>query len=570
MSPDEFLLRWKTLDYDKLSVEGKLVDPPAGSEHLAARRPYGRNGKGRHASFRFSDPYFVRTWKDGTEIEFQVKRGVIEPFDVREISRRDGVEGHGTEVRAAAAEGVSTDPDAARRIIGTRFLADPNFSVTLNGVRITFEDIPNRSIRQYKIGVPPFGAVELIQIDTERVDRNTKQHGIAWRVGGRLVGTPSWAGFGSDRLLDGRTSEARRFLFIIRADYLIDDVLADWSGFKPESKCWQDTQLTVHDNIRRLLSEYTVKKRQAAKSVVRSEYAKSVQALPLAGRTRWMQFVDQVIDACPSISVDEVGQVAGILANLEAANSRYGLLTKLHELDTNDLDALNQMLDDWTMRAAKEALDEIQSRLRLIQELEVKLNSRKMDEVADLQPLFYRSLWVFGPEFESIEFTSNKGMTSVIKKIFKSDDKGSLQRPDFVIVPDGSASVGAYSRDSHDEDGEVNGVSRLVIVEIKRVGVPIGAAQKNQAWGYVKELTSRGFIDRGTKVSCFVLGHEIEDGENDPVTHGSNVTVTPMIYNVFIKKAEKRMLGLRQKLAEAPFLKEYLEVDVLPQTELDV
>ena len=69
-----------------------------------------------------------------------------------------------------------------------------------------------------------------------------------------------------------------------------------------------------------------------------------------------------------------------------------------------------------------------------------------MDEVGDLQPLFERSLWVFGPEFESLEFTSNRGMTEVIAKIFGGDEQGSRQRPDFVMLPDGS--VGLYSRDT--------------------------------------------------------------------------------------------------------------------------
>lgn len=35
-----------------------------------------------------------------------------------------------------------------------------------------------------------------------------------------------------------------------------------------------------------------------------------------------------------------------------------------------------------------------------------------------------------------------------------------------------------------------------------------------------------------------------------------NVTIRPMGYNVFIKRAEARMLGLRDKLRDAPFLKE--------------
>src|SRR5665811_951060 len=121
-----------------------------------------------------------------------------------------------------------------------------------------------------------------------------------------------------------------------------------------------------------------------------------------------------------------------------------------------DLDQLNQLLADWTVRSAKIALDEIQTRLKLIHELDQKLRDDTMDEVADLQPLFERSLWVFGPEFESIEFTSNRGMTEVIRKIFGGKQVGSRNRPDFVMLRDGS--VGLYSCDADDMGHEVNGV----------------------------------------------------------------------------------------------------------------
>jgi hypothetical protein len=124
--------------------------------------------------------------------------------------------------------------------------------------------------------------------------------------------------------------------------------------------------------------------------------------------------------------------------------------------------------------------------------------------VGDLQPLFERSLWVFWPEFESLEFTSNRGMTEVIRQTFGRKEMGSRLRPDFVMLPDGSA--GFYSRDSHDLGHEVDGVALLVIAEIKKPGVVIGSRQKDQAWTYVKELTQRGHVTKATNVTCFVLG----------------------------------------------------------------
>jgi hypothetical protein len=277
-----------------------------------------------------------------------------------------------------------------------------------------------------------------------------------------------------------------------------------------------------------------------------------VSKLSPIGRDRWAEFVDRVVDECPSISTNEVEQVANILAKLELSTSRYGLIHKLHEMPSGDLDQLDQILADWTVRTAKIALDEIQTRLKLIEELDSKLRNKALDEVADLQPLFERSLWVFGPEFESIEFTSNVGMTEVIRKVFGASSAGSRNRPDFVMVPDGS--VGFYSRDAYDEAHEVDGVSRLVIAEIKRVGITIGMEQKSQAWKYVRELMDKGLLTKTSTVTCFVLGSKVDPNEVDDTTHGSKVTVRAMSYETFVRRAERRMLGLRSKLRSAPFM----------------
>jgi hypothetical protein len=142
---------------------------------------------------------------------------------------------------------------------------------------------------------------------------------------------------------------------------------------------------------------------------------------------------------------------------------------------------------------AKLVLDEIQNRLKLIGELRIKIQVAGIDEVHELQPLFERGLWMFGAQFESIEFTSNKSMTSVIRQLFgDSQGKGSRNRPDFVALPD--CSVSFYARSSYDEDYNENGAAHVVIVDLKTTELPLGSREKDQVWKYVKELKAKGHI----------------------------------------------------------------------------
>jgi hypothetical protein len=124
-----------------------------------------------------------------------------------------------------------------------------------------------------------------------------------------------------------------------------------------------------------------------------------------------------------------------------------------------------------------------------------------------------------------------------------------------VNVPEGS--VGFYSREAYGADHEVNGVDSLVVAEIKRPGISISGPHKEQAWKYVSELLSRGLIGRTTMVHCFVLGSDIDPAEADPIKRGyDRVIISPIAYPTFIRRGERRMMNLRDKLKDAPFLQD--------------
>ncbi len=564
MTPEEFRHRWRMLDYERLIEQGDRSVPPADIPDAKPRAVYGRNGKGRHAAFLFANPYRVRTWRNGHEAIFAISKATSaeRPFDVDLMIEKDGAAGHGTEITGSA-DPVGITAFAAREIIGTRFLTDPSFVVTVDGAAVSFEDLSDEQIVRSEVAVPSLGTAVVLMIDAQRVDRTTRQHGIAWWVNNRLVGDCRWRGTDLLAVVDGRTSEAKRFTFIVLADFLEGSVKEDWSDFDPNGSEWKSAYPIIVEHIRKLVRDAVASKRAEAKMEVRERLSAEVRDLPPLGHERWETFVDQVVETCPSITTDEITQVAGILARLEASTSKYELISKLHKLESGDLDTLNRLLTDWTVRTVKEALDEIKSRLGLIREMHQTLRDERADEVRDLQPLFERSLWAFGPEFESLEFTSNRGMSTVISKLFSKtrgkkvgapeEPLGSLKRPDFAILPD--SSVGLYSRPAFGDDGEPAGVAHLVIVELKKPGVEIGASQMEQARGYARELRKKGLVEASTKVTCFVLGSKRDAFETEPLKQG-NVRTQAITFETFITKAERRMLNLYSRLQDAPFLKE--------------
>ncbi len=217
--------------------------------------------------------------------------------------------------------------------------------------------------------------------------------------------------------------------------------------------------------------------------------------------------------------------------------------------------ALREVLNRWSADMAILVLNEVECRLRLMAELRGKLDVVGVDEVRELQPLFKRGLWMFGPEFESAEFSSNVGMTRVIRQFFNEPlATGSRNRPDFVVRP--QSSIGLYACPSYNGAHEVNGVHHLAIIELKTTGQELGEVERLQVLKYVKELRRRGCFRLETKIDCYVLGEHVERGEEDTTNHNPRTTVTLMRYDTLLEGAERRLLNLYDKIKHAPFLTE--------------
>lgn len=103
--------------------------------------------------------------------------------------------------------------------------------------------------------------------------------------------------------------------------------------------------------------------------------------------------------------------------NLEKSKSGASLLQKLANLPATDIEGLDSLLADWSVKDALRVLDEIDGRLSVIEAITRLAEDPETDELHTLHPLILRSRWLFGPEFESMEYCSNMTLKSVAKQL---------------------------------------------------------------------------------------------------------------------------------------------------------
>lgn len=566
MTAAEFRKRWKTFSYSRPEEQGIYVEYPPEQTGPKKREAFGQNGKGRYAPFCFADAYEVETWKDGAGIVMRVTltHGGTEPFHCELVSEGKKA-GHGTSVRAdiqrnrIAAEAVS---DA----IGSKFIVDPFITIKVNGRKIQLVSLSGVTSTPLKI--EPSGEVVIHQIGAVAQDRTTQLRGITWWVKGRMVGSPSWDGL-DDRgaILDGRTGEAKRYSFIVEADLLKKDVKDDWRDFH-DSPCSLAVRDAVRTHVIEILSRLLATSRKDRKREALAESRAVLDRLPTLSKRIVSSFIDEVQQKCPKLSHGDLIRTVKILATLEKARSGYELLEKLAACNPNDLDTWNRLMEEWSASGAEIVLSELKGRLDLIERLQELVNTTSTDELHELQPLFACGLWMFGPEYESVEFTSNRAMVTVIRQYLGgSADEISTRRPDFVALPE--RSIGVYSADHFDNDGEVAGVRKVLIVELKKGGSTLTTKELRQGEDYALELQKANHVNKTTEIVVFVLGESVSDDANEERRVGTTTKITPMMYDTILKRAHARTFNLQRKLEGAFPIKPQIEfVEEAPQIPL--
>jgi hypothetical protein len=543
MTYEEFTQRWTQLNYNRLKSQGDTVEfPPKSTKRK--RFPFGRNGIGRHAMFCFADKYFVETRKNGEFHRIRVERSYKDiPFKLV-LEDKGSSEGHGTKIYTEAKRNVSELSSLqVSELICSRFVADPEFNIYVNGNVVSLEDIEHLC-ETHSVSISGHGDVKIHRFDSKKTGRTSKQSGMAWWVNRRLVGEPSWEG-SDGPLLDARTSTGKRFTYVIEADQLIKDIKPDWSGFFSSPivhKFRREIDGFVKDDLRLLLSDIRSDRKRKALQANKDK----IRRLPLISQTQISEFLEEIQVSCPTMQQRDLDNTVQVLANLEKVRSGYALLEKLARLDSGDLEELETILHEWSVTDAKKVLDELQYRLELITQLEGLVESHTADELHDLQPLFERGLWIFGPEFESISFTSNRSLATVVRKFFTTASlEHPSKRPDFVVLPD--SSLGIYACDDFNERHEVSGFKSIVIVELKKGGFKITNQEKTQAGNYARELRRSGKVGKSTKIICYVLGTYVDSLDEDTLTDGET-NIHPRTYNTVLRQAHARTFNLLRKI----------------------
>jgi hypothetical protein len=552
MSALQFKGRWMRLGYDRIKHQGVQVEfpPDRAAWH---RKAYGRNGVGRHGLLCFADQYSVETWRDGKGAGFAIGTQSSEtPF---RITKESSFLRQGTGTRlSVVVERHLPDPNRIREILSARFLHDPQFVVRVNGQSVP---LANQSglIERMQLNIPGCPKAEAFVVDSTRASKSTIYQGVAFWVNGRLVGSPTWV-VGSEAVIDGRARFAKRYSIVVKTDDAwTGEVEADWARFKVGPK----TE-ALFEAVRQYAQEVFGKRstnlveENSEEALVRNR--EDFKGLSQLGRIEVANFARELVRSNPTVHPDTLSAAVQALINLEKARGGAGLPEKLTKLDDTDIEGLDRLLSQWTVRDALSVLDEIDHRLAVVTAIEKLCGDPATDELHTLHPLVTQARWLFGPEFDSSEYASNVSLRTATEKIFgkrvaTTAFANSRQRPDIVLLGDATCSVvGTESFDS--ANSNLMRIQDVLIIELKKGRASIGREEMNQADGYIQDFLGSGALDGTPTFRAFVVGYEIapktsrdKEIKEDGVLRGKVMATT---YSQLTRSAHQRLFRLKERI----------------------
>jgi len=552
MTPAQFKKRWMTLRYDRLKHQGPNVEFPAGW-YMHPRRAYGRNGVGRHGLLCFADTYEVRTWRDGVLATFVVgTESGPSPFVLRSetLGQR---EGSGTQLSVRVMRKLP-DAEEILTVLATRFVHDPEFEIRVNGVQRSFSEIEGR-VSEEVLDLGGGRRATVIVIDSTRLNHSSVHQGIAFWVQRRLVGSPSWS-IGQIASFDGRTRFARRYKVIVDTEGFEPgvDVAEDWTAFRATDAV-RDLYRATAEHIGKVAQDLATEIVEAASEDALVQNRTELASLGQGARLEVAEFTKVVAQAHPTISPDFLATAVKAVIHLEKSKSGAALLQKLSSLPPDDITGLDRLLTEWTVKDALRVLDEIDSRIGVIETIRRLADDRHTDELHTLHPLILRSRWLFGPEFESQEYCSNATLQTVARELFKSTEAQFINerhRPDIVVLPEKTTwqMTGIESFDP--VDTTLTRMQHVLVIELKKGGFELTRKEINQADGYVQDIAASGALSGTPFICAWVVGQKIAAGVERDKQLGNPAygRIRAATFGLLVDTANARLLKLRTVLAD--------------------
>jgi hypothetical protein len=313
----------------------------------------------------------------------------------------------------------------------------------------------------------------------------------------------------------------------------------------------------VYDKVKSVVDELIKSVMSAqvedTKLEVIEETKDELQNLRLSEKREVSSFLEEITTLNPLLDSIMIKTSVEALLKIQKAKKGEELLRQISDMSEDDIDKLSDLLKHWDINDVLNVIDEIDKRILVVEAISRVYEEKQTDELHTLHPMVLNAKWLFGAEFDSPMFVSNRTLNTVMKSLFRPEEYdldviiNPKKRPDIVCLK--RATIRAISTDRADMDaGSIMKPDQILIIELKRGGFEINAEEVIQAENYVRQIRKSGQLHSTSSIHAFVVGSSIGDIDHHKVT-GSGV-IDVVTYGQLVDTATSKLFGLRKTLEE--------------------
>jgi hypothetical protein len=427
------------------------------------------------------------------------------------------LEEHGTEVSLSALDQHWNFPSADRlkELLVMEYGREEGFHVIVNGDVVGIEDVR---------GTPAMADAALPTVGTVRVrlritedQQPAKQAGIVLRVGGKIIGRPSY--FGLDQANDVPLKVLRRVYGEVEADGLSGDITGNGFEIIENSKGYAELEAFIQQTVREQLLETCAREMNLAKARLQQDIDRSLEKMPENRREFARRAIERIMQRFYDESEERIRPIISVVLDALERDEYWQVLDRIDRARHEDVSVLADALHDFGVLELSMVAQQARRRMAVLDQLDALVLDPATREQT-VHTALGTNLWIFGSEFALM--SSNKTLASVINKYGGERFSGERanKRPDLLLL----------SRFTE----------RYVLIEFKRPNYTIGRMDVSQAEHYRDDLTQQF-----APIAVWVLG-----GAYDSRVRGhlaSDTTVDS--YGSLISQARQELAWLLQELS---------------------
>lgn len=491
------------------------------------RRVKGRKGIGKFAGLMVAGIMEIETTARGRTTRVVVSKENLmnaardlERFDLP-ITVRDAAEdAHGTTVTLRELNQRFTFPlpEKLKNLLVVEYGREADFDVKVNGVGLGLEDLQGSSY-SHNQAVPEAGSIRL-SYKVADSNQTIKQAGIAIRVGGKIVGRPSFFGLEDDPEVPSKL--LRKLYGEVEADSLLDGVTADWGDIVENDKAYQAIKPVIQAHIKTALSEVFTKEMNLQRARLQQQLNARLSRLP-EYRQRYARLaLERVMKRFYGESEERIETVASVVLDALEKDEYWSILQHINESPAGDIETLAVALAEFGLVDMAQMANQALSRLQLLDHLDGLVRNPATQEKT-VHQIIEKNIWLLGMGYASI--ASNKTTAKTIQEYTdnKFSGKRAARRPDLFLA---QRLTGEY-----------------LLIEFKRPSDEITRDNQRQAAEYRDDLEPRfGSIE------ILLLG-KARDATTQP--HNDLPRLKVFGYEALVSAARTQLDWLLRQLADA-------------------